>query len=189
MSDTARAEKVLALFTSPDRAEAIAGDLAEAQGERGSIWFWRQILATTVALSADTFTRAPLASLGLAAAGCWLFASSALGGVAAISLFPGHLGSTESWIALSLFWWGGALFTGTLLVAMAPARGMAMCVALSVAIEALLMASGLVLLRPEVLSASIVLFSATAALAPAQLLAGGAIARRRALNGTLEHQR
>jgi hypothetical protein len=72
---------------------------------------------------------------------------------------------------------------------MAPARGMAMCVALSVAIEALLMASGLALLRPEVLSASIVLFSATAALAPAQLLAGGAIARRRALNGTLEHQR
>jgi hypothetical protein len=54
-----------------------------------------------------------------------------------------------------------------------------MCIVLSVAIETLLIASGLAVLRDEVLSASIVFFCTTAVLAPAQLLAGGAIARRR----------
>src|ERR1044072_535564 len=115
MSDTTLAEKVLALFTSPDRAEAIAGDLVEARGERGSIWFWRQTLATTVALCGHTCAGAPLASLGLAAAGCWLLASFMLGGAATIGLFPNQLGSTVSWMVLSLLWWSGALFTGLLL--------------------------------------------------------------------------
>jgi len=179
MSDTAPAKKMLVLFTSPDRAEGIAGDLAEARGERGSIWFWWQVLATTVALWGDTFTRAPLASLGLAAAGCWLFASSALGGVVAISLFPGHLGSAVSWIVLSLLWWGGALCTGVLLVSMAPTRGMAMCVVLSVAIEALLIASGLTVFQPEVLRTPSVVFYSIAALAPVPLLIGGATVRLR----------
>jgi len=179
MSNTARAKKMLALFTSPDRAEGIAGDLAEARGERGSIWFWWQVLATTVALWGDTFTRAPLASLGLAAAGCWLFASSALGGVVAISLFPGHLGSAVSWIVLSLLWWGGALCTGVLLVSMAPTRGMAMCVVLSVAIEALLIASGLTVFQPEILRTPSVVFYSIAALAPVPLLIGGATVRLR----------
>jgi putative Mn2+ efflux pump MntP len=69
---------------------------------------------------------------------------------------------------------------------------MAMCVVLSVAIEALLIASGLTVLCYEVVSASIVLFCATAVLAPGQLLTGGAIARRRVFtcrNHTLQHSR
>jgi hypothetical protein len=192
MRNTARAQELLALFTSAECAEAIAGDLTEGRGDRGSIWFWRQVLATTVALWGGTFTRAPLASLGLVAAGCWLFASSALVGIAAVSLFPQYIGSAMSWIVLSSFWWGGALCTGASLVAVAQARGMAACVVLAITGEALVMAFGLTLLQPEVLRTSSVVFYSIAAFAAAPLLAGGAIVRLRMIscgNHPLEQQR
>ena len=43
-------ERLFSLFTSSDRAEAIAGDLAEERERHGWIWFWLQVARTTLAL-------------------------------------------------------------------------------------------------------------------------------------------
>jgi hypothetical protein len=180
--DTRVAQKLLALFTSAERAEGIAGDLTEGHAGRGSIWFWRQVLTTMVALWGSTFTRAPLRTLGLMAAGCWLCALSTLAGIAVVSLFPQHVGSTASWIVLSSIWWSGALLTGASLVGMAQARGMAACVVLAISAEALLIALRVTVLPSEILGARSVIFCSIAALAPLPLLAAGTIVRLRLIS-------
>src|SRR5438552_1742658 len=78
----------------------------------------------------SAFVRAPLATAALAVSGCVLFVATAFAGIAAISLFPQALGSPTSWLVLTLFWWGGALWTGVSLVSIAPKRGMTACLAL-----------------------------------------------------------
>ena len=173
-------DRLFSLFTSSDRAVAIAGDLAEERGERGWIWFWLHVVRTTLALWRGALTDAPLVVLLVAAAGSALWAAPAAGGVAAVYLFPHAIGSPVGWIALSLCWWGGALWTGALLVVIAPQRGMAACATLAVAVEALLIGWGVTAVdaaRP--VETDFLLFYTTALLAAAPLLAGGAIARRR----------
>ena len=192
MCDTTRAERLLSLFTSPDCAAAIAGDLTEERWHRGVIWFWLHALGTTIALWRRTLADAPLMVLLLAAAGCTLLAGPAFGGAAAVKLFPHFSGSPVSWIALLLFWWGGAMWTGASLVSIAPRRGMPACATLAVAGEALLIALGVSVLRHDLQSAEFVLFYAIGLAAPASLLVGGAIARRRMIAWsipTMEHHR
>jgi hypothetical protein len=116
--------------------------------------------------------------LALIAAGCALFTAPALGGAAAVNLFPNSVGSPVSWVALSFFWWSGALGVGAALVAMGPRSGMAACATLAVVAEAALIAFGMTtpsrdLWRPEFL-----LFYTTALVVAAPLVAGGALARR-----------
>jgi hypothetical protein len=48
-----------------------------------------------------------------------------------------------SWIALSFFWWGGALWTGASLVSFAPHSGMAACATLAAIAVAVLIAFGM----------------------------------------------
>ena len=139
---TTLVERLLSLFTSSDRAEALAGDLAEEREQRGWIWFWLHVAARHVALWLSAATEAPLRVLALTLAGLVLFSAPAFGGVAAVFLVPQSFGSPASWISLSLFWWGGALWTGASLVAIAPRRGMAACVILAVIGAALLLALG-----------------------------------------------
>jgi hypothetical protein len=101
------------------------------------------------------------------------------GGAAAVNLFPHWSGSPVSWLALSFFWWGGALWTGASLVSIAPRRGMAACAMLAVAGEALLIAFVVTALWRDLLSAQLVLFYTSGLVVAAPLLIGGAIARRR----------
>jgi hypothetical protein len=171
-------ERLFALFTSADRAEAIAGDLIEEREQRGWSWFWLHVARVTLTLWRNAATEAPLIVLGLAAAGCVLFAAPAFGGVAAGRLFP-LLRAPASWIVLSIFWWGGALWIGAWLVAIAPRRGMAACATLAVFTEALLIALGAGVLWDEGRSAEFVLVYAIGLATAAPLLLGGAIARRR----------
>ena len=96
MSNTALAEKVLALFTSPDRAAAMAGDLTEEREHRGRAWFWLHVAGTTLALWRSAATDAPLRVLVLAVAGGALFTAPAFAGAAAVGLFPQSLGSPVS---------------------------------------------------------------------------------------------
>jgi hypothetical protein len=172
-------ERLFSLFTSSDRAEAIAGDLAEEREQHGWIWFWLHVARTTVALWRSAVTDAPVVVLLVAVAGCALFAAPAIGGVAAVNLFPHSIGSPVSWIALSLFWWGGALWTGASLVVIAPQRGMAACATLAVAAEALLIGLGVTAVWRGPLETDFVLFYTTGLLVAAPLLIGSAIARRR----------
>ena len=83
MRDTTRAETLLSLFTSPENATAIAGDLTEERQHHGSIWFWIHVSSTLIALWRNAVTSAPLANLRLAAAGSALFATTGFGGTAA----------------------------------------------------------------------------------------------------------
>ncbi|MGH9384347.1 MAG: hypothetical protein ACRD2N_08700 [Vicinamibacterales bacterium] len=179
MRDVSRAEALLSLFTSSDRAEAIAGDLSEERSLRGSTWYWLHLFATTFALFGRAVASNPLPVLALAVLGCALVAIPAFAGVAAISVFPGLVGSPVSWLVLSLFWWGGALWTGVSLVSLAPKCGMTACLTLVVAGEALLIASWLSGLWYEGANAWSALVFASAMFASAPLLAGGAIIRRR----------
>ena len=180
MPDSDVAQRLLALFTSPDCAEAIVGDLIEER--RGSIWFWRHVLTTVVKLSRSAVAEAPLPILALAAAGCALFAVPAFAGVAAVSLFPLHFGSLVSCILLSLFWWTGALWTGASLVTIAPSRGMATCLMLAAAGEALLITFGLIAVSQQTVTLYFGGYYTIAVFASVPLLAGGAVAHRRALN-------
>ncbi len=65
------AEGLLALFTSPDRALSVVGDLSEQACSRGSIWFWFQIVRTTAAFFWQELCDAPLRIAFVVAAG-WL---------------------------------------------------------------------------------------------------------------------
>jgi hypothetical protein len=183
MRDIDRAQRLLGLFTSADCAEAIAGDLIEERRSRGGFWFWRHVLGTVLAVSRSAVTDAPLQALNLVAAGCALFAIPAFAGVAAVSLFPQLIGTLVSWIVLSLFWWGGGLWTGASLATIAPTRGMAACVVLALVGEALLISFGLIGAWQHAVSARIVAFYTIALVAPVPLLAGGAFARSWAITG------
>lgn len=65
------AEVLLALFTSPDRALSIAGDLREQAPSRFRGWFWLQIAWTAGALFWQDLRDAPLRISGLVVAG-WI---------------------------------------------------------------------------------------------------------------------
>jgi Cft2 family RNA processing exonuclease len=53
-------ERLLSLFTSADRAEAIAGDLAQERDQHGWTWFWLHVARTTLALWRSAVTDAPV---------------------------------------------------------------------------------------------------------------------------------
>jgi len=172
-------ERLFSLFTSPDRAVAMAGDLAEERAQRGWAWFWVHVARTTLALWRSAVTEAPLRVLALTMTGLALLAAPAFGGVAAVFLVPRSTESLAGWIALPLFWWGGALWTGASLVAIAPRRGMAACAALSAAGVVLVIGLGGPAVWRDPSNDDFVIFCTTGLLAAAPLLLGGAIARRR----------
>lgn len=171
-------EKLFSLFASSDRAEALAGDLAEERQQRGLMWYWLHVVRVTFVLWRRASTEAPLRMLALALAACVLFTAPAFAGVAAVFLFPLLVGSAVSWSALSLFWWGGALWTGASLVTIAPRRGMATCAIVAVIAAALLIAFGATTEPRELSSPVGRMFFITALGTTVALLAGGAARRR-----------
>jgi len=178
MRDASRAQALLSLFTTRDRAESIAGDLTEERDVRGLAWFCFHVFRTTFALFTSALASAPATALALGALGFALLVTLAFAGVAAVSLFP-FLGSARSWVLLSLFWWSAALWTGVSLVSIAPKYGMTACLTLAVAGESLLVGSRLFFAWPQGPNAWSLLIYTSALLAAVPLLMGGAIVRRR----------
>jgi non-heme chloroperoxidase len=174
-------EKLFSLFTSSDRAVAMAGDLAEERERSGWIRFWLHVVSLTFVLWKNSTTGAPLRVLGLVLAGLTLLSAPAFAGFAAVALFPLWLGSAVSWIALSVFWWGGALWAGASLAFIAPQRGMSACAIVAVAGAALLMALGVMIEPRELTSPVGRMFFIVGLGSAVALLAGGAIARRRTI--------
>lgn len=179
MRDTDGAERLLSLFTSPDCAAAIAGDLTEQSGQRGRVWFWLDVVQTLGAQWRNSVSAAPLRVVLLAVWGGIALIGPVLLGTAAVSLFPGSFGSPMNWISLSFFWWGGALWTGASMVNKAPSRGMAAGTVLAAAGLALMIALFTRGLSLGLLTVQFAPFYATGILSPAPLLIGAAIARRR----------
>ena len=172
-------ERLFSLFTSSDRAVAIAGDLAEERGRRGWIWFWLHVVRITLVLWRNAAREAPLRVLALVLAGLALLVAPAFAGVAAVFLVPHSMHFPVAWIALPFFWWGGALWTGGTLVAFSPRRGMAACAMLAVGGEALLIGFGGPAVWRDPSNTDFVLFCTTALIAALPLLTGAAVARRR----------
>lgn len=172
-------ERLFSLFTSADRAVAIAGDLAEERERRGWIWFWLHALRVTFALWRSAATESPLRVLALVLGGVMLLAAPALGGVAAIFLVPRSLDSAFGWIALPVIWWSGALWTGASLVAFAPRRGMAACAMLALVGEALLIGLAGPAVWRDPGNRDFVLVCTTGLIAAMPLLTGAAVARWR----------
>ena len=172
-------EGLFLLFAPSDRAEALAGDLAEEREQRGWMWYWLHVLRMTFVLWRGGAMEAPFRALALVLAGLALLLAPAFGGVAAVFLFPRFAASPIGWIALPFFWWGGAFWTGASLVALAPRHGMATCATLALGGATLLLGFG----GPAVLrdpgNTDFVLFCATGLIAAMPLLLGAALARRR----------
>ena len=171
-------ECLLTLLTSRDRAVAIAGDLAEERERHGSTWFWMHVVRVTCALWRNSVADAPLRVLALVLVGLVLLSAVALGGVASVFLVP-RSDLFAGWIALPFVWWGGALFTGASLVAIAPRRGMAACALLAVAGEGLLLGFGGPAIWRDPSNTDFVIFCTVGMVAAAALLTGGAIVSRR----------
>ena len=134
MSDLSLSFSLLTLFTSPERAASIQGDLIEEAQSRGRRWFWSQMLRTSGALCWNGIARTPLAILGLTLSGgaVWILSTGILvAGVAAIEFllhsFGAPLTIRFSWVFLL-----GALSTGIILGQVAPIRGMHASVVLAV---------------------------------------------------------
>jgi hypothetical protein len=137
MRDINRAERLLSLFTSPDSAAGIAGDLSEERGQRGRLWFWRQVLGTAFSLCRGALFASPGVVLLLVALGLTLLVVSALGASMATRymaewlLLDGPFAVSLAFSIPRLAGWSGALLAGATLVATAPRQGMVACVLLT----------------------------------------------------------
>jgi pimeloyl-ACP methyl ester carboxylesterase len=113
-------ERWFGWFTSADRAEAIAGDLAEERDRRGTAWFWRQAAGVTLALWGRAAADAPLRTLAATIA---LTIGPLFAGTAAANLFPPLSDSPLRWLMAPLVWWALAL-SAALVAAVAGRRRM-----------------------------------------------------------------
>ena len=131
MSSSSLSFTLLTLFTSPEHAVSIQGDLTEEARTRGRIWFWSQVLRTTGALCWKGFRQSPFAILGLAVSGGAAWFLMIAGGTAVEFTFR-SLGLPINIRLLPLLLLG-ALLTGMILGRAAPVRGMYASVALAFA--------------------------------------------------------
>ncbi|HEU4616681.1 MAG TPA: hypothetical protein VFV10_01505 [Gammaproteobacteria bacterium] len=121
------AEELLSLVLSPERAESIAGDLAEEASREGEVWYWRSVLGISAAMFFKSFGAARLRTLGFLAAGflvwCVLYAAIRVAGallgveplIATVSAEGGFAVSTALYLgaALVLASFGAGLALGS----------------------------------------------------------------------------
>ena len=107
---------LLTLFTSPEQAQSIEGDLLEEARSRGRLWFWSHVVRTTLALWWTGFSGSPLALLGL---------TVACGAAWFLLLF---LGEVDDSPGLSVF---GTILVGFVFVRAVPTRGIYAAVAVA----------------------------------------------------------
>lgn len=185
MRDIKWAERLLSLFTSPDSAAGIVGDLSEERGQRGSMWFWRQVLGTMLSLCRGVLFESPLVVVPLVIAGYVLLQAIYLGimyGELYLLLngFQPTYVSSKVFISLAtpLLYWTGTLLVGMALVAVAKRRGMVACAILAALV---LLSSMRIAVYANVLPilSLITIWLIMSLGVSALLLLGGAMIRRR----------
>jgi hypothetical protein len=173
---------LLTLFTSPERAGSIQGDLLEEAQIRGRGWFWSQVIRTTGALCWKGFARSPLAILGLTLSGgvAWFVMTLVMvAGATAVEFVSRSLGVPINIRFVSVFLLG-TLLTGVILGRAAPVRGMYASVGLAFASVPVL---ALLFNFNTIPPAGLADFRLTAlVLSEALLLLGSALSRRRAVH-------
>jgi len=133
----ATAKRLLCLVTTPDRAEAILGDLTEISSSRGPVWFWSQWSRALAAHAFKAVTSAPLRFILLAVGGISIhtFISMTMLELAAITDYVAYLDPSDLqaslsllpsvfWLSLVFFAFVGNLMTGFLLGRFASTRGL-----------------------------------------------------------------
>jgi hypothetical protein len=185
MRDIKRAERLLSLFTSPDSAAGIVGDLSEEQGQRGSMWIWRQILGTVLSLCRGAFFESPVVVMLLVVAGFVLLQAISLGVPLAELYLLNVLQPTYGleifiFLASPLLGWPGKLLIGMALVAVAQRRGMVACAMLA-ALIVMLSVAFVVLVANTAPFLWLIKNLGTSVL----LLLGGAMIRRRQIRKLL----
>jgi len=171
---------LLTLFTSPERAVSIQGDLTEEAQTRRRFWFWSQVLRTTGALCWKGFPRNPFMVAGLTVLGvaAWLLIGVVL--VNRIDWAEAMLEARGISIAIRaapvmLF---GGFVAGILMVRIAPVRGIYACVSAVAAMIPFVTLVAIINARPPDSVADFVtqtLIGLTLGL----LLLGGSLAMRR----------
>jgi hypothetical protein len=108
------AEELLSLVMAAERAESIAGDLAEESSREGRLWYWRSVLGVAGAMFFKTFGTSRWRTLGFLAGGflLWfaLYASIRLAGallgieplIATVADGGGFAWSTQLYLAVAL---------------------------------------------------------------------------------------
>jgi hypothetical protein len=127
LPDYSVAEKLLSLFTTPERAVTIAGDFAEDAGRRGSLWFWRQASGTAISLALRQVASAPIRMILLFLLGNLLIdAAIMLFGpfVETVTVQPNPAIWQSAWVIWRLT---AAFFTGLLLARLSAGREIAIC--------------------------------------------------------------
>ena len=174
MSDSSLSYTLLGLFTSPERALSIQGDLTEEARTRGKIWFWSQVVRTTGALWWHGCAQSPLAILKLTLLGgaTWFLI---VAGISAVELMarslevPIRISGRDTLLL-------GALSTGMILGRAAPVRGMYASVALAFASVPVLILLDALPIPPHGITD---LRLPVSVLALALLVAGSALSSRR----------
>jgi hypothetical protein len=126
MRDINPAERLLSLFTSPESAAGVVGDLSEERGQRGSMWFWRQVMGTAFSLCRGTWFASPGAVLLLV-----LFGLALEVGLSSVWVRLIDLQNLSSIQYFRFIQYSQLLVIGAVLVATAPRLGMAACVMLA----------------------------------------------------------
>ena len=184
MPRPAYSEAFLSLFTSPDRAVAIVGDLREEASGRGP-WQALKLLGVALALAWERIRSAPLRCLALVGLGFVAY-TSVWGIVFVASGLPwypwNHVNEPVFWIRLALVLVVANLLTGFILGRWVSIRGTNALAPLVFAWLTLwpaeLILAKLVLGRPVI--ELVVLAVAFALFGLLPLIAGGTLARRRA---------
>ncbi len=125
MSKLSLSLALLTLFTSPERAASIQGDLTEGAQTRGRIWFWSQVFRATGVRCLKGFPRSPFEIIGLTVCG---MAAWTVTGIVLVTLADSieiMLQSRGVLVAIRaapvmLF---GTFVTAIILVRVAPVRG------------------------------------------------------------------
>jgi hypothetical protein len=177
-------EAFLSLFTSPDRAVAIVGDLREEAPRRGP-WRALKLLGVASALAWERIRSAPLRCLALVVLGFVAYTSvwSLLFVASGLPWYPwNHVNEPAFWARLALVFVVANLLTGFILGRWVSIRGTNAVAPLVFAWLTLwpaeLILAKLVLGRPAI---ELVLFAFALALCGLlPLIAGGTLARRRA---------
>ena len=172
------AQAILSLLTTPDRAEALAGDLIEDGARYGPAWFWCHLLRSGWALFLRALSREPLRAISVACLSLAALAAFGFSGAAVVLLFPGSATSLSIWFATSLLWWSGAVWTSSYIVGHAPRSGMAVCILLAILGESAVAAVGIFLRADAEVWPPTIHASALFAFVP--FLAAAILARRRA---------
>lgn len=119
MPKPALAQRLVALFSAPDRAVSIVGDLVEESRSHGAGWYSLQVLGTSLALCLSSVRSDPWRSLRLVFLGLvvWCAALVAMMIMTGLPWYPWQLAfrTPGFWLRVGLIDLGSNLLTGMIM--------------------------------------------------------------------------